>query len=458
MIDNTVNKVVLKHTDPTCLEILSGVEVCREVTTFKKEYWVPGKFSKQKKEYDANFVSKSGKQFFIYAGFLNRIKTLCQIKGIEFQEVGERLRFEAVREPKLEGIEFRDIQIESIKQVIKHQNGILNLATGSGKTVTIAAILSCFNKPRMLFLARNNDLVQQAAKVFRGFDYDVCCIGAGNKEITAPIVCATAQSYKNLDLIKYSDSFDIITIDEAHIGVKQGSEYEKILSNTLAPIRIALTATVPEKFESALFLEGIIGEILVRAGTKAGVEEGILAKASVELLVIPENKNLKDLRDFQTIYKQGIVSNEIRNKIIAKAVKKEVDSGENCLIFCVELDHIQNLSRIFSEMGIIHECVFGDVSIEERLRIKNELNNSDLRAVISSVIWAQGLDLPNLSALFNASGGKSSEVLVQKAGRVLRVTDTKKTAKIYDCLDQSPPILASHCVKRIAAMVQNGWL
>lgn len=447
----------IKYLDPVCCEIISGHELIKEALSYKYEFWTSGRFKKEKRIGEKSFVFGT-KTKYCYTGFISRLEKYAKAKNLPFELIGKPIKINHIGEPNLPGIEFRDIQIEAINEILKHQCGLVNIATGTGKTLLVCGLLSCFDNPKMLFLARSNDLIQQSSEVFTKYGYDVCTIGDGKKEITAPIVCATAQSFKNVDLLKFSDYFNIIVVDEVQVGCKPKSEYEIILNSILSPIRVGLTATLPTEASASMFLEGMFGKVLVKADTQYGVEQGILAKPSIELLVIPENKSLKDLRLYRDIYEKGIVENVIRNKIIAKTVKKEVDEGRSCLVFCTEIDHINNLSKILNEIDVPHECVHGEISTEARTKIKNDLNNKKTMVVISSTVFTAGVDIQTLDTIINVSSGKSSEVLLQKIGRGLRVTDEKKTARIYDCLDQSPPVLASHSVKRIATYIQNGFM
>lgn len=462
--------IQIKHIDPTTVEIIQGYDIVKKILSYKAEYYKPAQYGKRKVEYEKNFVFKIGKSFFCYAGFAQRIKDYCQKAGIEYVEIGEMERLEPVRKPELPGIDWRDVQVEAIEIINKNQIGVVNLATGYGKTIFAAGLISTYDNPSVLFLCRSNDLVTQSYDVFKKLGFNPCKLGDGNKEITTNFVVSTTQTYKTLDLLELAGEFDIIFCDEAHKGFgtppkKKGDppnkerigEYEQILKTCLAPVRVGLTATVPTKIQTALLLEGLIGPVVIKADTQTGIEEGILAKPKLEWLIIPENKSLSGYKTYNDLYKHGIVENNARNNVIASAVKKEIDNNNSCLLFCTEIEHIKNLSAVFTKNGIKHECVYGDISSSDRLGIKNRLEEKKNLVVVSSVVWAEGLDIRSLNCLFNVSGGKSSEVVVQKAGRALRVTEDKKTATIYDCLDQSR-FLSEHTIKRLIAYKNLGWL
>ena len=448
-------KVSIKILDPTTIQILEGHDIVKKCLSYPSEIWIQTQFKKQRKEIIKDFVW-GRKEKYTYTGFLPRIEKYCQKRGIEFVVTGN-IKPLPYHEVNLPDFEIREIQNQAITEIHERQRGVINFATGIGKTKTVAALISTYNDPYVLFLCRSNDLVNQAYDVFTGFGFRCCKLGDGSKEISEKIVISTAQTYKNFDLVELSDRFQILVVDEAHIGFKPNSEYEKICQSCLAPIRIGLTATLSQKIENSLLLEGLIGEVLIKADTSYGVENMILSKPSIELLVIPESKSLKKYTTYKDIYNYGIVENNIRHNIICNAVENEIKSGNSVLIFCTEIEHIRNIGLVLKQRNIGFEVVHGEIGTEERTRIKDELNNKKNLVVISSAVWYQGLDIPNLNTIINASSGKSSEVVIQKAGRALRVTEEKKSAKIYDCLDQGK-FISSHTIKRIIAYKNLGFM
>ncbi|WP_291797301.1 DEAD/DEAH box helicase family protein [Lutibacter sp.] len=440
----------LKIIDSVTFEIIQGKDLVKKILSYKAEYWKQGAYCKERIEYDKSFVT--GK--YCYNGFIPRIRKYCEDRNIPFACDGDIDIIKPVRKPKLKDIKFRDIQLESIKQINDKQTGVINLSTGIGKTIFAAGLISTYKNPKVLFICRSNDLVNQAYETFNSFGFKCCKIGNGKKVIDSPIVCGTVQTYKNLDLIKYCSYFDILIVDEIHKGMNIGGQYEKVLSKVLAPIRVGLTGTIPKKIGNAMLIEGLIGEVVVKADTVYGIKENILMKPKIEYIIYPLAKSISKYSTYKELYNHGIVENTARNNAICKEIKKEVEDKNSSIIFCVEIKHIENISRILTEKGIIHKCVYGDIDVDERIKIKKDLINKKYYAVISSVVWVEGLDIPSLNCIFNISGGKSNEALLQKIGRVLRTSENKKECKVYEVLDPGK-YLADHTIKRLTVLKQN---
>ena len=171
--------------------------------------------------------------------------------------VNEDTRKEFIEKNKLKIL--RNYQVNAIKAVQKSaRNGkkrfLLEMATGTGKTLTCAAIIKLFlktgNAQRILFLVDRIELENQAKKSFNqsiGKDY-VVKVWKEDRDNwkTADIVISTVQSL--LASSRYRDfspnDFDLIISDEAHrsIGGNARAVFEYFTG-----YKIGLTAT-PKDF------------------------------------------------------------------------------------------------------------------------------------------------------------------------------------------------------------------
>ncbi len=171
--------------------------------------------------------------------------------------VNEDTREEFIEKNKLKIL--RNYQIEAIKAVQKSaRNGkkrfLLEMATGTGKTLTCAAIIKLFlktgNAQRILFLVDRIELENQAKKAFNqsiGKDY-VIKVWKEDRDNwkTADVVISTVQSL--LASGRYRDfspnDFDLLISDEAHrsIGGNARAVFEYFTG-----YKIGLTAT-PKDF------------------------------------------------------------------------------------------------------------------------------------------------------------------------------------------------------------------
>ena len=157
----------------------------------------------------------------------------------------------------------RDYQVDAVNAIINSaKNGnsrfLLEMATGTGKTLTCAAIIEMFlsskNAHRVLFLVDRIELEKQAKRAFDGvFNYGQHYIVSIYKEgrdnwRSAHIMITTVQSLlaqKRYKTDFLPSDFDLIIVDEAHrtISGKARDVFEYFVG-----YKIGLTATPKDYF------------------------------------------------------------------------------------------------------------------------------------------------------------------------------------------------------------------
>ena len=122
-----------------------------------------------------------------------------------------------------------------------------------------------------------------------------------------------------------------------------------------------------------------------------------------------------------------------------------------------EIKHGELIQSIGKDIfGLDMVFVQGSTEGETRTEIKRLLDDKKIKAVISSSVWREGVNIPSLSAIINAMGGKSSIQTLQSIGRGLRIAKNKDSVIIIDYLDPYK-YLAEHAIKRITIYAENGW-
>jgi len=453
--------IELKIIDNITIEIKKGVSFVKDCLSYPAEVWIKGPFRKEKKNITKNFVENNKKISYCYTGFINRILEYSKIRNISFSCQGIFEILKPDNPPELKGVVLRDYQIEAIQAALTSQRGIINAATGTGKTTIALGIISCFKNPKVLYLVPTIDLLNQTHKILENHFEKVSKVGNGHKEINSDIVIATIQTFSRLNLDNFSDKFDIVILDEAHLAMGRGSTCEKILKTCLAPIRIAFTATLPVLVEKRLVLEGLIGEVIYDLSVTKALEKKILTPLKIKLLKIPISKTIKDkikiANSYKNAYNLGIVQNSIRNRVIAQKAKQLSESGKSVLIFTKELEHIKNICECLKALEVPHENVQGSVEGDERERIKNALISKEIKIVVSSVVWVVGIDLVTLDSIIFAGGGMAEIGLLQGIGRALRNSEGKTETLIFDCVD-SYRFLAEHFATRMNIYLELDWI
>jgi superfamily II DNA or RNA helicase len=278
------------------------------------------------------------------------------------------------------------------------------------------------------------------------------------KDLSGKIATSTIQSFSKIPFEEYCDKFDIVIIDEAHHCSKEESQYHKVLTHLLSPIRIGLTATpkTDEKKEE-LVSEGLLGPIIGQFTLDEAEKAGILAKVKLKLIAIPELAELKDLRSYHEIYDEGICNYRTRNRIIIEEIKKLNKEGLSTLTYVTKIEHGERLLTMAENLGVETIFVEGATEGDKRSELKKSLQEKRILNVIATVVWKEGINVPSLNTIIVAGGGLKERVLLQTIGRGLRKDGGKDSVLIIDFIDCGK-YLSIHCCKRLAVYIENGWL
>lgn len=429
---------------------------------YKVERWTRGQFGMNKKKSIGSFIDGRGGLFL--TGLIPRIKQYCKTEKIKINWKGSVENIPAYK-PNLTKIKLRNYQLDGVRIAVDLQRGLIVSPTGTGKTITMAGICSALFKADILILCHTTDLMKQLYQkmTWIGFksvyrlnqnfkEHKQMPIRGGN------ILIALIQSFSKVAK-DYTTYFDAVIVDEAHkcIGIK--SMYSKTLQNLLAPVRIGFTATAPTNKKDLYSLEGLLGPVIYELPDEKAQDMGVLVKPTIKLVISPYSSDIADqYRKFKDIRTHAICLNKERNSSIMKIAVDAKKDKKRVLIIAREIKHLEQLQKIGIEQfksraRLVHGKVRGDV----RDQIKKYLNEKTAPIIICSVVWKEGIDIPELDVVILADIGKSSQALLQSLGRGRRVTKTKKNLEVYDFLD-SYRYLSEHTIKRLQVYVEKGWL
>jgi len=436
---------------------------------YQGEQWKQGPFHRTKEIKTRSFLDHRGGKFL--CGFLPRVIQSLKESGIE-PEISQRIFLDPIRSPDLFSthtyirMDQYELQQKIAKEAVKKQRGVIQAPTGSGKTTIAMLIASMFHqKHPVLFLCHTVSLLTQTYSEFTkaGFS-NIGMIGGGylkrlSDSIAAnhKILCSTIQTFSKFNPTEYCDLFDVVIVDEAHHVNSLNSQYGKVLTHLLAPIKIGFTATIPSDKEAALALEGIIGPVIGKVSIQEGVDMKIMAKPTIKLIPVPYNSLYGNIQKYQDLYKAAVVDGRIRNTLIAEKAIELAKSGSSSLIIVKEIQHGDNLVGVLRIKGVKCEFVQGNTEGDIREKVKKALDKKDLKIVICTAVWKEGINIPSLNCVINAAGGKSEIATLQAIGRGLRSIPGKKEIVVYDFLDPYK-YLAQHAIQRISIYVEAGWV
>lgn len=405
------------------------------------------------------------------------------------QELGVNVDIEdrsqpPLAEPKLAGgqltnIDFRPYQKDACDRAVAAKRGVFDAATGTGKTEIMAEMirrLEC----RSLIIVASRDLVWQTIRRFQGTEREAARLSFPNAaqdalygivgdDVESPGLITVAL-YQTLvrrleeepeETREWLASFDALHLDECHRA--PAKTWWAVVNACPAYWRFGYSAT-PFKSDpiTELKLVGATGEIFYAFAVKEAVKEGWLTEPFV-ITVDPRFPALADEDEdsrYIDSYRDGIVEHAGRNRLIAEIAKGTSEKwGVPTLILVQWIAHGRRIKQALREIGVRVEFISGHASTEQRLRIMESLRDGRITCAISTTIFDEGVNVPEIGALILAGGGKARHKVIQRIGRGLRVVEGKDYLAVFDFLDShSDKYLIGHSRQRLRAVQDAGFV
>lgn len=391
---------------------------------YQEVYWGPKKigFGKERAVRTVSIIAKRG---WFGAGLIPLIEEKypeIEIKKIPKNDISFPLH--------LNGKRLRGYQALAVRKALKENRGIIESPTGSGKTLIAAALINAIEKATeegCLFIVNTTPLFRQSIKSLENLlEKKIGKIGSGQTDIEETTV-ATIQSLTKKENIKeILKGFSGIIIDEAHHSAAK--TYQDILHKTQCEYRFGLTAT-PHKLwttEEYLKVTRVLGPIVSTTKYAHLSQKEYLA---APLVILYSSPKIKVDGNWHSAYNEGIVNNIGRNMIIKEIAQELIKQNKTILIQVRQTVHGENIKNILPEAILIE----GKTKEKVQEKTKQALDNKETKAVISTTVWKEGVDIPNLDCVINAGAGKGEIATIQSVGRVLR--PKKHKAIIVDFID-----------------------
>ncbi len=371
----------------------------------------------------------------------------------------------------LNNIKLRDYQTSAVEEFLENKIAILEMGTGSGKTEVSIEIIRQL-KSKTLFIVDKVELLKQTKKrIEDSLGIEVGQFGAGVKELKN-VTVATIQTLMKLlspmtrlrqagitfrddgyaekkdifnreylQLVAYLRTIRLAIFDECH-HVSSKSYVKLAKELTGSEYRLGLSATAFRDDGNDMAIQTVVGDKCVNLSSKVLVEKGWLINPKIRFIknyIIKEN-----LEDIERECKKGLINetpqysnyydgfitkcNE-RNNIINEIVG---NTDKQILILVKFIKHGEILQTLISGSKYLK----GSTNKKERDEMLNEFKSGKLKVLIATIsIFSEGIDLPFLEIIINASANRGNVKTIQTLGRVLRILEGKKNATYIDFYD-----------------------
>lgn len=263
-----------------------------------------------------------------------------------------------------------------------------------------------------------------------------------------PISIVCFQSLPSLTY-EYLQSVECVIIDECHHASAKSIRYalDKMPN---AGYRYAFSATVwrDKKSEDFLLKSAIGTKILYELKGYEAVAKKIIVKPELYYITPPSPDTfLKKVKHWRTIVDKGIVHNRTRNESIVRKALELASEGENVFICIDEVDHMNELEKMFKKKKIEPLLIYGKLNKKDKKeRIKKVGLSLEGLISIGTMAVGEGTDMPEITVIILASYGKATIRLLQRIGRGVRKTGRKELTgmKVFDYDDCFNPTLQKH--------------
>lgn len=322
-----------------------------------------------------------------------------------------------------------DYQWDGVKALENKGIMIARFATGAGKTFHAALATARIDRPTLI-LTKRQPLLYQFWERLKSFGFEPGIVGDNRFLIRENLTVAMAQTLakrlENKDEMgeavkNYLSKVEFIIGEEVH-EISDSTYYNIIQNCPNAYYRLGLTATpfMQENTESNMKLLGAFGPVGMEVSEKTLIDREINARPIFKFASYEKPKKLKFGSNYHKAVFEGITHCEERNDCITEHVEKAVAKKLPTLVLIQRQEHGRVLEAKFKAKGIRVAYIFGENDSDERRSALRKLANGKIDVLIGSKIVDVGIDVPVISLVVMAGGGKAEVGYRQRIGRGLR--------------------------------------
>ena len=315
----------------------------------------------------------------------------------------------------------KDYQVKYFESAIKANKLLALSPTASGKSFMIYLIvryLLDYGFKNILITTPNISLCDQLLGDFvdytvDGFDVKRECAvihsqasSKTKKAVANPRVTITTWQ----SAVKYSQDklelFDAYICDEAHLASSESLTYI-INSLTRTAFRFGFTGTLKDSALHELELQGRFGKVIRFVTTRELIESGQLAPCMIDCRVITYDNDRRKMTKKCDYHKEinQLINDDSRNRYIVDLSLEGGDKNTLVLFNLIEGHGLklydEARSRMNQNFKVCH-FVSGDVSADERERIRHEVENVVPKFKTVTLESGFSFNLSDRAATFNA--------------------------------------------------------
>jgi len=342
------------------------------------------------------------------------------------------------------------------------QRGIVVLPTGAGKTVVALEAISAASRPTLIVAPTLDLLSQWHKRLTEAFDIEVGLIGRGVCDLRELTVITYHSAYRRMGEI--GGRFGLLVFDEVHHLI--APEWTEIARLAIAPFRLGLTATYdPRQSEVLNELVGPLAywkPVRELVGTRLAPyevirlnvdlspeerseyerEEAIYLEywrtrpdaqlsekkpeSRLEILLREQTQDAGARRALEAWYQMRhiIAGAEAKFDLLEELFHRH--ASDQTVVFTATNETAYRISQLFLVPAITHRT-----NANERKTILQRFESGQYKAVVTSKVLNEGVDMPEAAVAIILGGSGSAREHTQRLGRILRQRANKQ-AVLYE--------------------------
>ncbi|MCG7849267.1 MAG: DEAD/DEAH box helicase family protein [ANME-2 cluster archaeon] len=355
--------------------------------------------------------------------------------------------------------------------------GILEMATGTGKTFTaIAAIERYLNEKKkgvVVIVAPKQLLVSQWSNELKKLGFSnvievmknssvwkkdlkgaILKVDLGHeKEVIAVATYASFCTDNFISTIRSTNTKPLLICDEMHNS--WAPKYRQGLINSYES-RLGLSAT-PERYMDEKGTEDMqkyFGNIVYTFGISEAIPEYLVPyeyhaeiveltadekyeyeelTSEISIRIATNNGEVDDVTFLKILKRSKIVINSDSKWPAFENILDSLPNLKRTLIYCSDKQIGRVLEILHSRKIYAHKITYKE-SLKQREEIIESFISDDYKAIVAIKVLDEGIDVPGIErAIILSSSGNPIEY-VQRRGRILRRSEGKEFATVYDIL------------------------
>ncbi len=325
------------------------------------------------------------------------------------------------------------IQIQAIPSALEGRDVLGIAQTGTGKTAAfVLPMITHLSKgrararmPRSLVLCPTRELAAQVAENFEKY--------AKNVKLTMALLIG-GVSFKDQDKLidrgvdvliatpgRLLDHFERGKLMLTGVNIMVVDEADRMLDMGFIPDIERIFKLVPFTRQTLFFSATMAPEItritqeFLHNPVRVEVSRQASASETIEQAVVKHTPRRKDTGASE------------KRDLLRRLILGEGDALTNGIIFCNRKVDVDIVAKSLKKHGFDAAPLHGDLDQSMRTRILNSFRDGELKLLIASDVAARGLDIPNVSHVFNFDVPIHSEDYVHRIGRTGRAGRSGKS-------------------------------